>query len=68
MSEPILVIGDLFYSDGTRYEVVGAPFFQGSAEGEQWWYPAREPAVWNIKESLIDKEDSECGKTYQYDH
>lgn len=44
-------IGDRFYTDGELWEVVGQPFRETSAEGEQWWYPSWKIHQRNIKES-----------------
>ncbi len=52
--EPKMSIGDEFYSGGERWEVVDEPFWNPSAEGEQWWYPSRLVGGMNIKESLLD--------------
>ncbi len=54
MNGPKMSVGDKFYSEGHRWEVVGEPFRNDSMEGKSWWYPSRVAGVTNIKESLVD--------------
>ncbi|KKL11226.1 hypothetical protein LCGC14_2547980 [marine sediment metagenome] len=62
MSEPKMLVGDKFYSNGYCWKVVDEPFRNDSVEDAEWWYPSRRAGVTNIKESLVDEhieEDSE---------
>ena len=53
-AKPKLAIGDEFYSDGEKWEVIDEPFWNPSVIGEQWWYPSRRVGRTNITESLVD--------------